>query len=115
MNSKDFWDLESAMKVLAHDTVDSKLWAEAVEWLMVYGPPEIQQLLTNASATAINTSFPHLRQILQAEDGQAFYDIGELAQSLNIDEEEARRILKKKAEEHQLLHFLDENETGTVH
>ena len=39
MQAKDLWDLESAMKVLTHDSVDSKLWAEAVEWLILYGPP----------------------------------------------------------------------------
>ena len=30
MEFKELWDLDSAMQVLAHDTVDSKIWAEAV-------------------------------------------------------------------------------------
>lgn len=115
MESKDLWDLESAIKVLAHDSVDSKLWAEAVEWLILYGPPEIRQLLIDASTTATNSSFPNLKPTHYTSDGQACYDIGELAKSLGIEEEEAKKILQKKEEEHQLLQFFDNDETNTVH
>ena len=41
MDFKDEWDLDTALKVVQNKTVDSKLWAEAVEWLLLYGPPEI--------------------------------------------------------------------------
>ncbi len=115
MNSKDLWDLESAMKVLTHDSVDSKLWAEAVEWLIFYGPSEIRQLLIDASTTAMIGSFPDLRPTHYTSDGQAFYNIGELAKSLGIDEEEAKKILQKKDEEHQFLKLFDEDGTDTVH
>ena len=115
MESKDLWDLESAMKVLAHDSVDSKLWAEAVEWLMLYGPPEIRQMLLDASTTATNTSFPHLKPSHYTPDGQACYNIGELAKSLGINEDEAKKILKQKEEEHQFQQLIDEDETGIVH
>ncbi len=115
MQAKDLWDLESAMKVLTHNSVDSKLWAEAVEWLILYGPPEIRQLLLDASTTATIASFPQLKPTHYTPDGQAVYDIGELAQSLSITEDEAREILRQKNEEHQLLHLIDEDESGTVH
>jgi hypothetical protein len=115
MEFKELWDLETAMKVLTHDSVDSKLWAEAVEWLILYGPPEIRQLLIDASTTATNSSFPDLKPIHYTSDGQAFYDIGELAQSLGIDEDEARKILEKKEEEYQLIQIVDKNNSGTVH
>lgn len=115
MESKDLWDLESAIKVLAHDSVDSKLWAEAVEWLILYGPPEIRQLLIDASTTATIGSFPHLKPTHYTSDGQACYDIGELAKSLGIEEEEAKKILLKKEKEHQLLQFFDAGKTNTVH
>jgi hypothetical protein len=114
MEYKDLWDLESAMKVLTHDSVDSKLWAEAVEWLILYGPPEIRQLLIDASTAATSSSFPDLKPIQMTADGQACYDIGEFAQSLGIKEEEAKEILKKKEEEHKLLHSIDDDETGGI-
>ena len=115
MESKTLWDLESAMKVLAHDSVDSKVWAEAVEWLILYGPPEIRQMLLDASTTATNTSFPQLKPSHYTPDGQAFYNIGELAKSLGIKEDEAKTILKKKEEEHHSQQFIDEDENGFVH
>lgn len=115
MKANDLWDLESAMKVLAHDSVDSKLWAEAVEWLILYGPPEIRQLLIDASTTATIGSFPHLKPTHYTSDGQACYDIGELAKSLGITKEEAKKILQKKEEEHQLLQLFGDDETNTVH
>ena len=42
MELKDTWDVDSAMQILQHQTVDAKLWAEAVEWLILYGPDEIR-------------------------------------------------------------------------
>ena len=115
MNSKNLWDLESAMKVLTHDSVDSKLWAEAVEWLILYGPPEIRQLLIDASTTAMSGSFPDLKPIYHSSDGQAFYSIGDLAKSLGIGEEEAKKILQEKENEHRFLDFFEEDGSDTVH
>jgi hypothetical protein len=100
MQFKDLWDLESAMKVLQHDTVESKLWAEAVEWLMLYGPPEIQQLLLEASATATNSSFPGLTPTHFSTNGEPVYNTKELAESLGIPEEEVKKILAEKETAH---------------
>lgn len=115
MEFKELWDLESAMKVLAHDTVDSKLWAEAAEWLMLYGPPEIRQLLIDASTTATSAAFPDLKPSHYTPDGQPCYDVGELAQSLGINEAEAREILAKKKAEHDIDPLTDIDNTGSVH
>ena len=52
------WTLESALAVLEHPTVDSKLWAEAVEWLLVYGPPEVRELLTAVRDTGPDDETP---------------------------------------------------------
>jgi hypothetical protein len=114
MESKDLWDLESAMKVLTHDSVDSKLWAKAVEWLIFHGPPEIRQLLIDASTMATLGSFPNLKPTHYTSDGQAFYNIGALAKSLGIDEEEAKKFLQRKDQEHQFLKFFDEDGTNSV-
>jgi hypothetical protein len=96
MEFKDLWDLESAMQVLAHDTVDSKLWADAVEWLIHNGPPEIKKILMEASAQATNSSFPELTPSHYDTNGQPCYDVAQLAKSLNISENEVKKILQQK-------------------
>lgn len=96
MEFKDLWDLKSALEVLEHKTVDSKLWAEAVEWLLQYGPPEIRQLLLDASEIATGTTFPELKPSHYTPDGQPYYDISALAETLGITENQTREILRKK-------------------
>lgn len=115
MEHKDLWDLESALKVLGNETVDSKLWAEAVEWLIMYGPPDIRRMLLEASASAIESSFPDLKPSHYTPDGQPVYDIKGLARSLGLKEFEVREILSKKNAEHQLFDDMDVDESSTIH
>ncbi len=115
MEFKDLWDLESAMQVLAHETVDGKLWAEAVEWLILHGPVEIRQLLLDASSLATGTSFPELKPSHYTSDGQPCYDIQDLAKSLNISELEVRDFLRQKDTESEKLHFFGDTGKVTVH
>jgi len=99
------------MEILQHPTVDSKIWAEAVEWLMVFGPPEIKELLQQASGQATRESFPELKPQGYAPDGTACYDIAELALALGISEEEAREKLQEMEEKHGVRHGFDEGDT----
>ena len=115
MQFKELWDLESAMKVLEHDTVDSKLWAEAVEWLMLYGPPEIQDLLIEASTTATSKSFPGLTPTHFTASGQPVYDVRALADTLGISEEEVKKILEDKERTHVTLQTTTTGHNETVH
>ena len=115
MEFKNLWDIESAMQVLASETVDGKLWAEAVEWLMLYGPPEIKKMLLDASASATSNTFPDLKPSDYTEDGKPIYDVKELAKSLGISEEEVKEVLAKKEQEHQLEELLPEEGNKTVH
>lgn len=115
MQFKELWDVESAMTVLAHKTVDGKLWAEAVEWLMLYGPAEIRQLLIESSMTATRSSFPELQPSTFTADGQPCYHLEDLARVLQMDEEKAREILKKKEADHGDLQFGSDAEDGSVH
>ena len=108
------WTLESALAVLEHPTVDSKLWAEAVEWLLVYGPPEVRELLTAASGHATRASFPELKPQGYGPDGSPCYNIGDLARSLGISEEEARRQLAEKEARHGVQHGIDDEATTTL-
>ncbi len=111
---KDEWDEESAMKVLKHPTVDAKLWSEAVEWLMLYGPEEVRQILLNSAGTATNECFPDLKAKGYAADGQPCYSVDDLAKNLNISEDEARIMIQEKEKAHKLHHFIDEEDTMKV-
>jgi len=114
MDLQDEWDIESAMKVLKHPTVDAKLWAEAVEWLMLYGPEETRQLLLQASGTATHACFPDLQAKGYAADGQPCYNVEDLAKSLNISKDEAKEMIKEKEKLHNIHHFIDEEDTMKV-
>ncbi len=114
MALQDEWDVDSAMQVLKHQTVDAKLWAEAVEWLMLYGPEEIRGLLLNASGTATHECFPDLQAKGYATDGQPCYDVEDLAKNLNISEDKARTMIQEKEKSHKIHHFIDEEDTMKV-
>ncbi|MBL4901367.1 MAG: hypothetical protein JKY62_01790 [Desulfocapsa sp.] len=114
MELKDTWDVDSAMQILQHQTVDAKLWAEAVEWLILYGPDEIREILLNSSGTATHKCFPELQAKGYAPDGQPCYNVGDLAKSLQISEAEAREMIQKKEKSHQIHHFIDEKDTMKV-
>ncbi len=115
MEFKDLWDLKSAMQILEHKTVDSKLWAEAVEWLLHYGPPEIRQMLLKASEIATGTTFPELKPTHYTPDGQPCYDIGALAKTLGITEEQTREILHRKEQEENEDQIVKIDENTIVH
>jgi len=92
MGFKELWDLESAMQVLEHKTVDSKLWAEAVEWLLHYGPLEIRQLLLDASEIATGKTLPEMKPTHYTPDGQPCYDVKALAESLSITDADKLQV-----------------------
>ena len=57
---KDEWNLEMALDVLKNKSVDSKIWSEAAKWVMLYGPPELQKVMRQASDIALKSCFPDL-------------------------------------------------------
>ena len=92
---KSQWNLEMAMQVLREETVTSEDWAEAAKWLLLYGPPQIQELLRQASSMATRHCFPELQAAGYTEDGEPCYDIRALAAALGLTEEEAmKKILE---------------------
>lgn len=115
MNLREQWDLESAMKVLQHQTVDAKLWSEAVEWLILYGPEDIREILLNSSGTATQECFPSLQAKGYAPDGQPCYTIADMAKAMHISEDEARKTLQEKEKSHEIHHFIDDEDTLKVH
>ena len=85
---KKSWTMEMAMAVLENKTIDSETWSDAVEWLLLYGPPEIRELL-----------------------GQACYHIDDIAESLGITREEAIQKMTELEEIHGFRHMYDDDET----
>ncbi|GAB4342407.1 MAG: hypothetical protein Kow0089_17450 [Desulfobulbaceae bacterium] len=108
------WTLESALEVLRHPTVDSRIWAEAVEWLLVYGPPDIREKLLEASGYATSREFPDLRPQGFTSDGEPVYSVAEVAKALGISEEEAAEIIAEKQARHGKRHLFDPRETRKV-
>ena len=99
------WDEAMAMAVLENPDVSSELWAEAAEWLLLYGPPHIKELLQQASEIASQSCFPDLAPTSYSPDGQPLYEISHLAKALGISEEEARRKLQEKEERQEIQHL----------
>lgn len=63
------WDLSMALQVLHSETVDSKIWAEAVKWLFLFGPPAIREKISQASSMATGEFFPELSPVGYTEQG----------------------------------------------
>ncbi|MCK5196505.1 MAG: hypothetical protein KAQ71_22020 [Desulfobulbaceae bacterium] len=114
MDFSNEWDLEMAMAVLENKTVDSKTWAEAVEWLLLYGPPHIKELLGQASSTATDEYFPELKPTGYTDDGKPLYDLQTIADSLGITREEAEQKLAEKELKQGVRHLFDESETHKI-
>ncbi len=111
MALRDEWTEEAAIQVLQHPTVDSRLWSEAVEWLLLYGREKIREILLHSSGVATNKCFPDLQAEGYAADGQPCYRVKDLAQCLQISEDDARKSIKTKETQHDSHHFIDEKDT----
>lgn len=108
------WTVESAMQILQHPTVDSKIWADAVEWLLLYGPPGIKEKLTDASSYATSKEFPDLKPEGFTGEGELVYSVAEMAQALGISEEEAAEIIAEKQQKHGVQQLFDVQSTKKV-
>jgi len=104
---KKEWTVESALEILGHPTVDSRIWADAVEWLLLHGPPEIQEMLKQASGFATHQEFPELEPEGYTEEGEPVYSVAQLAEALQITEEEAAELIAEKEKKHGVLHRYD--------
>lgn len=105
------WSLEGAMEILRHPTVDGKIWAEAVEWLLLNGPSDIREMLQQASNYATTSEFPNLKPQSFTADGEPVYAIAEVARELGITEEEAAEVIARKEKKHRVQHRFSEQET----
>lgn len=89
-----------AMEVLGSQNVDGELWSEAVKWLLIYGPPQIKEILGQASSFAFNKYFPHVEAKGYGDNGEPFYDLHDIATALGVNEDEvAAKLTELQFEE----------------
>ncbi|HIJ79157.1 MAG: hypothetical protein OEY01_09090 [Desulfobulbaceae bacterium] len=112
---KDHWDLEMALQVMQHQTVDSKTWADAVKWLLLYGPPAIKEMISQASSMATENFFPELTPIGYNDEGEPLYDIQALAKSLGISEEEAMEKIAELEKKYGIKNIFGEGQAHKIH
>ena len=115
MELKEQWDLDMALAVLENQTVDSKLWAEAVEWLLLYGPPQIKELINQASGMATQKHFPELKATSYSPDGQPCYDVQAIADALGVSREEVMKKIADMEVKQNAVHLYEESDTKKVH
>ncbi len=95
MEFKAQWNIDMAMAVLASETVDSQTWADAVKWLLLYGPPKLREMLLAASASATGMQFPELRPAGYTEEGEPLYPVDGVAAVLGVDPGELEDFVRK--------------------
>ena len=108
------WTLENALYILQNPTVDSKVWADAVEWLLLNGPTEIKQLLLDASDHATQSQFPEISAKKYSPEGELCYDIGDIAKALGVETEEVKKILEDKERDHNKRHGFEDDDTTII-
>lgn len=111
---RDEWNFEMALDVLKNESVDSKVWSDAAKWVMLYGPPELQEVLRQASAVAIKSCFPGLEPERYTENGEPCYDIAKIAKALGISREEALEKMAEMEGEQGIQHLFDASETENI-
>ncbi len=112
--NREEWNLESAMEVVMSPTVDSRLWAEAVEWLMLHGPAWAREAIENASMTATCNCLPDLKPSGMNRNGEVCYRIEDLARVLGVREEEIGEKISRLQFERDRQLIFDENDTSGV-
>lgn len=112
---KDEWNLEMALDVLKNKSVDSRLWSDAAKWIMLYGPPELQEVIRQASDTATKSCFPGLEPERYTGNGEPCYDIDKIADALGMSREEALEKLAEMQEEHGIKQLFDSSDMENIH
>ena len=111
---KEQWNLEMALEVLRNKNVESKIWSEAAKWVMLYGPPELREVMRQASGIATKSCFPQLDPERYTESGEPCYDIERIAEVLGITKQEALERMAEMEDELGVQHLFDESETGKI-
>jgi hypothetical protein len=111
---KEQWNLEMALEVLKNKSVESRIWSEAAKWIMLYGPPELQEVMRQASSIATNSCFPQLEPERYTESGDPCYDIDKIAEALGITRQEAMEKIAEMENEQGIQHLFNPSETENI-
>jgi hypothetical protein len=111
---KKQWNLEMALEVLKNKNVESKIWSEAAKWVMLYGPPKLQEVMRQAASIATKSSFPQLEPERYTESGEPCYDIEKIAETLGITKEEALEKMAEMEYEQGVQHLFDISDTENI-
>ena len=111
---KEQWDLEMALEVLKNQSVESSTWSEAAKWIMLYGPPELQEVLRQASSIATNSCFPQLEPERYTDSGEPCYDNNKIAEALGVTKQETLEKIAEMENEQGIQHLFDASETENI-
>ena len=111
---KEQWNLEMALDVLKNKNVDSKTWSDAAKWILLYGPPELQHIMKQASSIAMNSCFPELEPERFTESGEPCYDIEKIAAALGVTRQEALQKMAELEVELDIQSLYDVSETEYI-
>ena len=111
---KDQWDLEMALEVLKNKEVASTTWSEAAKWILLYGPPELQEMMRQASNIATKSCFPELEPERYTEEGHPCYDVDKIAEALGLSRQEALEKIAEMENEQGVKHLFDASETENI-
>jgi len=111
---REQWNLEMALEVLKNKNIDSKTWADAAKWILLYGPPELRKIMQQASNIATNSTFPQLEPERYTESGEPCYDIEKIAEALGVSRQEALEKIAEMENEQSMQHLFDGSDTNKI-
>ncbi len=111
---REQWNLEMALEVLKSKAIESKTWSEAAKWILLYGPPELQEIMRQASNIATNSFFPQLEPERYTESGDPCYDIEKVAEALGVTKQEALEKMAEMEYEQGIQHLFAGSETYKI-
>jgi len=111
---REEWNLEMALDVLLSASIESKTWSEAAKWILLYGPPELQEIMRQAAGIATKSCFPQLEPESYTDVGEPCYDVAKVADVLGVSRQEALEKMAEMEFEHGIQHLFDVSETNKI-
>ena len=111
---REQWNMEMALEVLKSKNIESRTWSEAAKWILLYGPPELQEIMRQAASIATDSSFPELKPEQYTAAGHPCYDVEKVAEALGITKQEALQKMAAMEYEQGIQHLFDSSETYKI-